>query len=94
MQLRGKEKNRALYGQAEVMWLTVGVRKYERRVFADRKKKEYEGERTSLWALEKLNWTNASLPPIQKQRREKCLAAWGMASIAAVHSKSVPRTLS
>lgn len=47
-------------------------------------KKGYGGERTSLWALKKLNWTNAMQPATEIQRREKW-PAWEMAFISPVH---------
>lgn len=47
-------------------------------------KKGYRGERTSLWALKKLNWTDASQPARETQKREKW-AAWEMAFISSAH---------
>lgn len=59
-------------------------RVYESTFFVSCKKKGYEGERTSPWALKKLNWTNARKRAREMWEREKW-PAWEMAFILPVH---------
>lgn len=55
------------------------------------KKKGYGGERTSLWALKKLNWTNASQPQKQRKERNGLPGKWP-SSLLYMRCKSVPCT--
>lgn len=57
------------------------------------RRKGYGGERTSLWALKKLNWTNASQAATETQKRERNgLPGKWPSSLLYMGRKSVPCT--